>query len=148
MSAATDPIRQGFVTSLGHPGGNITGLTLLAENLYGKQLELLKEAVPKLSQVAFLRIESYPSRSPEVDRAARALRLEVKDFPVTAAQDIKPAFAAMNSARMGAVLVPADPLILDAHRDEIVALAASHALPAIYSFREFSQSGGPHVVRC
>ena len=61
---------------------------------------------------------------------------------MTVAQDIKPAFAAMKLARMGALLVPAEALIFDAHREEIVALAASHALPAIYSFREFSQSGG------
>jgi ABC-type uncharacterized transport system substrate-binding protein len=141
MSATQDPIREGFVASLGHPGGNITGLTLRAEDLYGKQLELLKDAVPKLSRVAVLHIASYPRR-PEVDRAARALRLEVKEFPVTSAQDIKPAFAAMKLGRMGAVLVPGDPLIFDAHREEIVVLAASHALPSIYSFREFSQSGG------
>jgi putative ABC transport system substrate-binding protein len=141
MSATQDPVREGAVASLGHPGGNITGLALLAEDLMGKRLELLKNAVPKLSRVALLRIAGHPRR-PEVDRAARALRLEVKEYPVTGAQDIRPAFAAMKLARMGAILVPADPLIFDARREEIVALAASHALLAIYSFREFPQSGG------
>ncbi len=141
MSATQDPVREGVVANLGHPGGNITGLTLLAENLAGKRLELLKNAVPKLSRVALLRIASYPRRL-EVDSAARALRLEIKEYPVTGAQDIRRAFAAMKQARMGALLVPADPLLFDAHREEIVALAASHALPAMYSFREFPQSGG------
>jgi putative ABC transport system substrate-binding protein len=141
MSASQNPIEEGLVASLGHPGGNTTGLALLTDGLYAKRLELLKDAVPKLSRVALVRRANSP-RLPEVDRAAGVLRLEVKEFLVTSDLDIKSAFAAMKRARMGAVLVPGDPLIFDSHHKEIVALAAQYGLPAIYSFREFSHSGG------
>jgi putative ABC transport system substrate-binding protein len=141
MSAGLDPVRVGLVASLAHPGGSITGLTLLAENLDGKQLELLKQVVPKLSHVAFLHNRAN-SQSQELARAAQALRLKVTGFPVTDVADIAPAFADMKHNHVGAVLVSADALILDAHRDEIIALAARHHLPAMYSFRDFVQAGG------
>ena len=141
MSAGLDPVRMGLVASLARPGGNITGLTLLAENLDGKQLELLKQAVPKLSRVAFLHNLANP-QSQELSRAAQALRLRVTGFPVTDVADIAPAFAEMKHTHVGAVLVSADPLILDAHRDEIISLAARHHLPATYNFRDFAQAGG------
>jgi ABC-type uncharacterized transport system substrate-binding protein len=141
MSAGLDPVRQGLVSSLAHPEGNITGLSLQAEDLAGKQLEMLKQAVPRLSRVAFLRHFSIPLQA-EIHRAARDLRLEVKEFLVARAAELAPAFAAMKRAHVGAVMVPADALLLDSARDQIIALAGRHTLPAMYSFHEHPEFGG------
>ena len=144
MSTLPDPLREGFITNLARPGGNTTGLTLDAEELAGKQLELLKEAVPTLSRVAVLRNVSEPfdAARRQIEAAARALKLEVKEFLVSHAKDLAPTFAAMSQARVGAILVRRDTLIVERNRPQVVALAAQRRLPAVYSFREFPDSGG------
>ena len=144
MSTLPDPVGQGFVTSLAHPGGNTTGLTLDAEELAGKQIELLKEAVPALSRVAVLRNvdEPYEVARKQIESAARALKIEVKEFRLSHANDLGPTFAAMSQARVGAVLVRRDTLIVERNQPTVLALAAQHRLPAIYSFREFPEAGG------
>ncbi len=145
MSTLPDPIQEGFIASLARPGGNTTGLTLDAEELAGKQLELLKEAVPKLSRVAVLRNPNSPGyevAKRQIKAAARALKLEVKDFPVSHAKDLAPTFAAMSQARVGAILVRRDVLVIEPNRAEVVALAAQRRVPAMYSFRQFPDSGG------
>jgi len=143
MSTLPDPIGSGLVTSLARPGGNTTGITLDAEELAGKQLELLKEALPKLSHVAVLRnVEPLDAARRQIEAAARTLKLEVKEFLVRDAKDLAPTFAAMSRARMGAVLVRRDPLVVERRQAEVVALAAQQRLPALYSFREFPSSGG------
>ncbi len=145
IGASPDPVGEGFVASLARPGGNITGLTLQAQDLDGKQLELLKEAVPRLSRVAVLRNPNslgYDVAKRQIEAAARALKLEVKDFPVSHAKDLAPTFTAMSQARVGAILVRRDTLVLEANRAEVVALAASLRLPAMYNFRFFPEAGG------
>jgi len=145
MSTLPDPVGAGLVKSLAHPGGNTTGITLDAEELAGKQLELLKEAVPLLSRVAILRNPDTDWGSAvkrQIDATAPRLKLEVQDFPVGRAEDLAPTFVAMNRARIGAILVRRDPLVFERRQADVVALAAQHRLPAIYSFREFPDSGG------
>ena len=145
MSTLPDPVGEGFVASLARPGGNTTGLTLDSEDLAGKQLELLREAVPKLSRVGILRnpkSRGYDVAKRQIDAAARQLRLEVKDFPVSRADDLAPTFAAMSQAGVGAILVRRDVLVVEPNRAEVVALAAQRRLPAMYNFRQFPDSGG------
>jgi len=148
MSATLDPVQEGFVTSLARPGGNITGLTLLAQDLDGKRLELLKEAVPRLSRVGILRnvnftpVTEYDTARRQIEVAAQALKLATMDFPVSRAEDLGPTFTAMGKARVGAILVRADPLVLEPNLVEVVALAAHRKMPAVYGFRQFSESGG------
>jgi putative ABC transport system substrate-binding protein len=145
MSTLADPLGAGFIANLARPGGNTTGLDLDAEELASKQLELLKEAVPTLSRVAVLRNVSdrtYDAARRKIETAARTLKLEVKEFLVSHAKDLAPTFAAMSQARVGAILVRRDPLVVERNRAEVVALAAQRRLSAMYSFREFPDSGG------
>ena len=145
ISSAPDPVGSGLVTSLAHPGGNTTGLALDTEELAGKQLELLKEALPKLSRVAVLRslnFSGYNVAKRQIEAAARQLKLEVKDFPVSGPEALAATFAAMSQERMGAILVRRDVLVIERDRAAIAALAAQRRLPAMYSFREFPDSGG------
>jgi len=145
MSTLPDPVREGFVAGLAHPGGNTTGITLDTEELAGKQLELLKEAVPGAARMGILRNPAslgWDVAKTQIDVTARALRVEIHDFPVTRLEDLAPAFAAMSRARIGAILVRRDVLVLEPHRARVVALAAQHRLPAMYNFREFPESGG------
>ena len=146
ISAAPDPVGEGLVTSLAHPNGNTTGLTLDAEELTGKQLELLKEALPKLSRVAILwggvNFSGSNVAKQHVEAAARQLRLEVKDFSVSRPDALAAVFATMSQERMGAVLVQRDVLVIERNSATVVALAAQRRVPAMYSFREFPDSGG------
>jgi putative tryptophan/tyrosine transport system substrate-binding protein len=144
MSTLPDPVGEGFVASLARPGGNTTGLTLDSEELTTKQLQLLKEAVPKLSRVAVLRnpLWQYAAVQRQIEAAAGPLKLEVKDFPVSHAKDLALTFAAMRRARVGAILVRRDPLVIERNLAEVGALAAQWRLPALYFFRQFPDSGG------
>jgi putative ABC transport system substrate-binding protein len=145
MSTLPDPVGQGFVASLARPGGNTTGLALDSEELGGKQLELLKEALPKLSRVGVLRNPKSPGydvAKRQIEAAARRLKLEVKEFPVSRPGDLAPTFAAMSKAGVGAILVRRDVLVIEPNRAEVLALAAQRRLPAMYSFRQFPDSGG------
>jgi putative ABC transport system substrate-binding protein len=145
MSTLPDPVGEGFVASLARPGGNTTGLAFDSEELAGKQLELLKEALPNLSRVGVLRnpkSPGYDGARRQIDAAARQLKLELRDFPVSRAEDLAPTFAAMSQAGVGAVLVRRDVLVIEPNRAEVLALAAQRRLPAIYNFRQFPDSGG------
>ena len=104
MSTVPDPVGEGFVASLARPGGNTTGLTLDSEELAGKQLELLKEALPKLSRIGVVRNPKSPGYDVarrQIEAAARQFKLEVKDFPVSRPGDLAPTFAAISQARGG-----------------------------------------------
>jgi putative ABC transport system substrate-binding protein len=145
ISSAPDPVGEGLVASLAHPGGNTTGLALDPEELAGKQLELLKETLPNLSRVAVLQSlnnSGYNVAKRRIEAAARQLKLEVKDFPVSRRDALAATFAAMSQERMGAILVRRDVLVIERDRAAIAALAAQRRLPAMYSFREFPDSGG------
>lgn len=145
MSTLPDPVGEGFVASLARPGGNTTGVTLDTEELAGKQLELLKEAVPNLSRVAVLRNPTsagWDGAQRQIEATARVLKLEVQDFPVSRPEDLAPTFVAMRQAEMGAILVRRDVLVVERNLAEVVALAAQQRLPAMYNFRQFPDSGG------
>lgn len=144
MSAVPDPVSEGFVANLARPDGNITGLTLQVQDLEGKQLELLREAVPNLRHVAILRNVNLALREHEqkqLEAAGRALRLELKDSPINRREDLAPAFAAMSQARIGAVLVRRDVFVLEPNHAEVVALTLKHRLPAIHHFPQFVEAG-------
>jgi putative ABC transport system substrate-binding protein len=145
MAASEDPVGRGFVASLARPGGNVTGLSSLQPALVGKQVELLKEMVPKLSRVAALWDMDTPSQPVfmrETEVAARALGLQVQALPLRGPKpDFESAFRAATSSRAGALSVVSGPLLL-AHRAAVVDLAARSRLPAIYNRREYVDAGG------
>lgn len=147
MAASSDPVREGFVKSLGRPGGNITGLAIFVDDLGAKQLELLKATVPGLQRVAVLvnPAMSVDQDAPFLKRlntTANALRIEVTVIEVHRAEDLPAVFAGMEKDRIDAVLVRADPLLLEPHAAEIVALASTHHLPAMYPWRLYVDWGG------
>ena len=144
MAFDDDPVGSGFVASLARPGGNITGLSSLALEIGGKQLELLKEIIPRLSRVAILgtsTVPQYANLVKEIDLAAKAVGVKVQHLDVLNASDLENAFGAASKALAGAVLVIGSP-ILNSHRTQIVVLAAKSRFPAIYSRPEYVQDGG------
>jgi putative ABC transport system substrate-binding protein len=144
MVVSGDPVADGTVASLARPGGNITGLTILAPELSGKRLELLKEAVPRLSRVAVLSTEASRG-SPalkEVEAAASALRLQLKSVVLRTPSDLESEFKAAIRWRPDALLTMPDPILNRDLRIPIVELAAKHRLPAMYGGLEFAEVGG------
>ena len=144
MGQDTDPVGNGFVASLARPGGNITGLATLAPEISGKQLELLKETVPKLSRVAFLGASTRPGNAQalkEMELAATTFGVRLQYLDVISSTDIETAFRAANKGRAEAVLVFGGP-VLNSHRTQIADLAAKNRLPAIYERPEFMDAGG------
>src|SRR5262249_24934443 len=145
MGFDTDPVGNGFVASLARPGGNITGLSTLGPEISGKQLELLKETVPKLTRVAVFGTSTRPGNAQllkEVELAAGALGVKLQYLDVLTPKDIKIAFQAAGKARADAVLVLVAGGIASAHRAETVELAVKSRLPAIYDRAEFVEDGG------
>jgi putative tryptophan/tyrosine transport system substrate-binding protein len=144
MAYDIDPVGNGFVASLAHPGGNITGLSSLGPELSGKQLELLKEIVPKLSRVAVLGNSTQPGNAQslrETEAAAREFKVQLQLLDVLEPKDIETAFQAAAKARTDAILVLGNPF-LGAHRKQISELALKNRLPAIYPQSEFVEVGG------
>ena len=119
MSVVIDPIGSGLVASLPRPGGNVTGLTIMASDLVGKQLELLKEVVPKVSRVALLWNPANPGSAPqlrEAEAAARALGVRLQTLEARGPQEIDSAFAAMTRERAGALVILADAILTNQRR--------------------------------
>ncbi|SRR6266404_1738309 len=144
MGFDNDPVGNGFVTSLARPGGNITGLSTLAPEISGKQLELLKEIVPKLSRVAVLGNSTLPGNAQalkEMELAAGAFKVQLQYLDVLSPKDIETAFRAANKGRAGAVLVLQNPVATN-QRTQITDLAVKNRLPAIYDRQEFVEDGG------
>ncbi len=144
MAMDTDPVGSGFIASLSRPGGNITGLSTLARQISGKQLELLKETVPRLSQVAALGTSSVPGNAQElkeIELAAKSLRLKVRYFDIPDSKDIDAVFAAASKARAEAILIGTS-RVLFSNRKQVAGLAAKYRLPAIYIEQEFVDVGG------
>ncbi|SRR6266487_3476085 len=142
--SAGDPVGFGLVSSLGRPGGNITGISMVTVELAPKRLELLHESVPRSGAIAMLVNPTSPYLGPEtkdVQAAAHVLGREVRVVSARAERDIDAAFATVVQQRAAAVLVSGDPFF-DSQRDHLVALAARHAVPAIYQWREFATIGG------
>jgi putative ABC transport system substrate-binding protein len=144
MAQDNDPVAGGHVASLARPGGSVTGLSTLAPEISGKQLELLKEIVPKLSRVAVIGTSTNSGNAEklkEVDLAVGALKVKPQHLDILDPKDIDAAFRAASKGRADAVLVLGTP-ILTLQRRQVVDLAAKHRLPAIYSRPEFVEAGG------
>ena len=145
FSTATDPVTDGLVTSLAHPGGNVTGLSNLAPELVGKCLEQLKEAVPQVSLVAILwqpgAVGGRTNMLKPAEVAARALGVRVQFIEARGPADFDRAFSDMTRARAGALAVLGS-AIFNSERRRLVDLAAKHRLPTVYTSRDFVSAGG------
>ncbi len=147
MSAADDPIADGFVGTLARPGGNVTGIANIVSDLDGKRLDLLREAIPGLARVGVLTNPTMrPGRNRELiaalHAAARARGLELQIFDVTRTDEIPGAFAAIARARVGALLVRADTQVLEPNRSMVAAMAIRHRLPGMYPWHFYAEVGG------
>jgi putative ABC transport system substrate-binding protein len=144
MAQDPDPVGNGFVASLARPGGNITGVATLAPELSGKQLELLKETVPKLSHVAVFGTSTNPGNAQnlrEVELAAKAFGVKLQYLDVLSPKDIETAFRAASKGRADGVLMLPGP-VLNLQRAQLADLTAKNQLPAIYPQTEYSVVGG------
>jgi putative tryptophan/tyrosine transport system substrate-binding protein len=142
---ATNSVRIGLVNSLNHPGGNLTGIDLLLAEAAGKRLELLHELMPAATLIAYLRNPTNPvfaeTETREVEVAAHALGVRLLIVNASRPSEIETAFADIVQQRAGALLMSSDGFLLT-RPAQIVALAAGHAVPALYPFREFTEAGG------
>ena len=144
MTFDPDPVGSGFVASLARPGGNITGLSTLSPEISGKQLEVLKETVPKLSRVAVLGNSTSPGNAQalrEMELAAGAFKAKLQYLDVLDPKDIETAFRAASKGRAEVILVLPSP-VLTSQRTQIVDLAVKNRLPAIYWRSDFVEAGG------
>jgi putative ABC transport system substrate-binding protein len=144
INVGIDPVQIGLVASLNRPGGNVTGLAVLTVELAAKQLEVLHELLRTSAAVALLVNPNTPLTEPEtkgVREAARSLGLQLHVLDASTEGEIDAAFGKLIELRAGALVVSVDPF-LTSQRAQIVALAARHAVPAIYGVREFATAGG------
>jgi putative tryptophan/tyrosine transport system substrate-binding protein len=144
MAFDSDPVGNGFVASLARPGGNVTGLSALSPEISGKQLELLKEIVPKLSRVAVFGNSNEPVNPQllrELELAAGAFGVQLQHLDVLRPKDIETAFRAATKGRADALLVLPSPVHTD-QRKQIADLALKSRLPAIYFRADFVEDGG------
>jgi len=144
MAFDPDPIGNGFIGSLARPGRNITGLSSLSPELSGKQLELLKEIVPRLSRVAVFGTSAEPGNAQtlrEIELAAEGFGVKVQYLEITDSRDIEPAFRAADKEHAGAMLVLQTPFF-NPSRKQIAELALQNRLPAIYPQSEWVGDGG------
>ena len=144
MAAIIDPLASGLVTSLARPGENLTGQSMMSPDLVEKQLEILKEVVPKVSRVALLHNPANPGNAPQVRHAqdaARALGVRLQLLGARGPSEIDSAFAAMTNEQAGAVIVLVDAMLQD-NRTRIADLAARHRLPAVYGLSDYAEAGG------
>lgn len=144
MSFDNDPVANGFVASLARPGGNITGLSTLAPELSGKQLELLKEIVPKLSRVAVLGNSMNPGNAlalKEIQVVADAFKLRVQSLDLNEYKAIEPALRAASKGGADAILALGIPLV-PAERKQLVDLAVKYRLPVTYYTADMVEAGG------
>ena len=143
VAISTDPVGSGLVASLARPGGNITGLSLLGPEINGKQLELLKETLPKVKRVAFVGNPAnvaFALRFKEVEIAGRELGLQTQSVEVRSPNELERALESATREQAGALIVPSS--ISNAYRRQIVDFAAKNQLPAIYDESESVEAGG------
>jgi putative ABC transport system substrate-binding protein len=140
-----DPVMLGLVASLNRPGGNLTGVTGLGVELGPKQLELLRELVPKASIIALLVNPTNPALAETITKeaqvAARTLGLQLHVLHASTERELDTVFATVGQLRAGALVVSAD-VFFTARREQLVALTIRHAVPAIFQYREFATAGG------
>jgi putative tryptophan/tyrosine transport system substrate-binding protein len=140
----SDPVKIGLVASINRPGGNVTGIHQLTAGLEAKRIGLLHELVPGATTIAVLVNPNYTDAEAqirEVQEAARTLGLQLQVLKASRESDFDAAFAAVIAQRAGALLIASDPFLFS-RRNQLVALAARHAIPAIYQFRECAAIGG------
>jgi putative ABC transport system substrate-binding protein len=142
IAEVDDAVDQGFVASLARPGGNITGISWLNTELSAKRVELLKQTLPKLSRVAFLR-EAVGAASSlrATEGAARILGIRLVIMELRAPVEVDGVFAALVQERVGALMVAQSPMI-SGQEPHIIELAAKHGLPTIFAFRKSAEAGG------
>jgi putative tryptophan/tyrosine transport system substrate-binding protein len=137
-------VESGFVASLARPGGNLTGVSQITDELMTKRLELLSELVPQARVIALLVNPNLANTKQNIASAedfARAKGLQLPIVKATTAGEIEDAFASLPTLHASALIVSADPFLSN-QREQIVALASRHAVPAIYAWREFAAAGG------
>jgi putative tryptophan/tyrosine transport system substrate-binding protein len=144
FSVATDPVQLGLVDSLNRPGGNLTGFNSFAGEFGAKGLALLHDLVPGIATIGLLANPNNPVSeltTRDVLAAAPAVGVQVQILKATSDREIDAAFVSLAQSRNGALLVGNDPLF-NSRMEQLVALAARHAIPAMYGFREFASAGG------
>jgi ABC-type uncharacterized transport system substrate-binding protein len=144
MANGADPVGFGLVKSLSHPGGNVTGLTNYAEELASKQIDLMRDLIPRLSRLAVLVNIGNPLHMPQwrdTQAAAEKVAVALSRFDVRSPTELETAFMAIARERPSALLVPPD-ILFSTFRQRIAAWAAAAGIPAIYGFREHVEVGG------
>jgi putative ABC transport system substrate-binding protein len=139
-----DPVKLGLVASLARPGGNVTGIAVPATELDGKRMRLLRELIPAATSIGVLLNRSRPAfdvQSKDIQEAAHAVKQEVRILQASSEHEIGFAFAVAAAWRPGALVVPPD-AFFNSRREQLVALAQSHAIPTIYDNRAFVAAGG------
>jgi putative ABC transport system substrate-binding protein len=142
--SGSDPVKAGLVASFNRPGGNVTGASFVATELETKRLEILHDVVPTAAVIGVLINPTNPaaeSRSKDLEVAARTLERNIHIVSASNESDLETAFATSIQQKAGALLVSTDSFFTS-QRDRLVALAARHALPTIYPWREFVEAGG------
>ena len=146
MTTSVDPVGAGLVASLARPGGNVTGLSGLSPELNSKRLEILKDAIPKLARVGYLRRRrrhiSTDLQLKEIRPAAMALKLKLEEIKTQSdAKSLESAFKTAKQKQVGAIMMTTGSRFF-AERKRIVELAVKHRLPAIYPKKEYVDAGG------
>jgi putative ABC transport system substrate-binding protein len=144
FSSGSDPVKMRLVASLSRPGGNATGVYLFIGALDPKKLGLLRELVPQATMVGALlnpKVEDFQARLADVQEAGRTVGQQIHIVYASTERELDTAFADLSQLRAGALVVGADPFF-NSRRDQIVALAARYAIPAIYEGREYALAGG------
>jgi putative ABC transport system substrate-binding protein len=144
MAASAEPVATRLVSNLARPGGNVTGLTTIVNELQGKRIELIKQLLPSAKDIAYLGNSLNPNAGrqwQEAEQSARSLGLKAKFYEARDAETLNRSLEAVMADGMGVLLVSVE-AVLAANRGAIVDFAAKHKLPAMYSAREFVDSGG------
>lgn len=144
FNTGADPVRAGLVASLNRPGGNVTGVSFLVEQLGSKMLGLLRELVPGATRLGYLVNPGTPSSAPQLadtQAAARTLGVGLEIVNASQPGDLEKAFATLTERRVGGLVVSADPLF-GSVSTQVIERAASHRIPTIYYRREFADEGG------
>ena len=145
FAIVNDPVAQGFICSMGHPGGNITGFSFLEYSAVGKSLELLKQAAPHVTRIAVMfNPETYPYYNiflRSFERTAPSISVELISAEIRSRADIDETITKLAEQRGTGLLSAPDPFT-SVHRDAIITSTARHRMPAIYAFRQYVQEGG------
>ena len=144
FTSGTDPVKLGLVSSFNRPGGNITGVHLFLSELNTKKLGLLRDLLPQAKVIGLLLNPTAENAEPQLrdlQAAGQALGFQIQRVNASSDREFESAFATLVEQRVDALVVGSDPF-LDSRRDQLVALAARHAIPAVYEVREFADAGG------